>query len=194
MLRLLLCVGFCNCVIEKMNPTISGCIASLNQSIALLEKLDDKTYAETNGLPVRSSIGAHLRHCIEFYECFLCGVKLGGVNYNKRVRETLTETNRDFAITKLRIIISELELLSIEADALLFVCVEDGDAENEADWCRSTVLRELQFLLSHTTHHYALMSLMLKLQGQTVDEEFGVTPSTLKHWAGSADGSSALSV
>jgi hypothetical protein len=165
-----------------MNPTISDCVASLNQSIALLENLDDKSYAETNGLPVRSSVGVHLRHCIEFYECFLCGVRLGGVDYNKRIRETLIETDRNFAITKLRIIISELELLSIEEDALLFVCVENGDADNPSDWCRSTVLRELQFLLSHTTHHYALMALMLKLQGQTVDEEFGVTPSTMKFW------------
>lgn len=168
--------------VEKVNFTINDCAASLTQSIALLERLDDKSYTGTNGLPVASGVGAHLRHCIDFYECFLRGAKTGRVNYNERTRENLIETDRNFAITKLRIIISELEFLSLEEDAALYVCIENGDAENPSSWCRSSFGRELQFLLSHTTHHYALIALMLKLQGQTVDERFGVTPSTLKHW------------
>lgn len=169
-------------ITEKANPTIDVCVASLNQSIALLENLSDEVYRETNGLPVNSSVGVHLRHCIDFYECFLRGAKTERVNYNERTRDNLIETDRRFAITKLSIIISELESLSTANDASLMVCIENGDADNPSSWCHSTVLRELQFLLSHTTHHYALMALMVKLQGLTVDESFGVTPSTLKHW------------
>lgn len=169
-------------MIEKINPTIFDCIASLKQSITLLEKLNDGLYAETNGLPVLSGVGVHLRHCIDFYECFLRGVKTGRVNYNEREREMLIETDRNFAITKLQIIISELESLAIEDDASLLVCIENGDADNPSSWCHSSVSRELQFLLSHTTHHYALIALLLKLQGHEVDKEFGVTPSTLKFW------------
>jgi hypothetical protein len=48
--------------------------------------------------------------------------------------------------------------------------------------CASTVARELQFLLSHTVHHYALIALILRLQGFEPGEEFGVAPSTLAHW------------
>lgn len=180
-------------MIEKMNPTIFDCTASLKQSITLLEKLDDRLYAETNGLPVQSGVGVHLRHCIDFYECFLRGAKTRRVNYNERERETLVETDRNFAITKLQIIISELESLTIEDDVSLLVCVENGDADNPSSWCQSSFSRELQFLLSHTTHHYALIALLLKLRGHEVDKEFGITPSTLKYWAGSADGSSAMS-
>jgi hypothetical protein len=43
-------------------------------------------------------------------------------------------------------------------------------------------VRELQFLLSHTVHHYALMALILRLQGFNPAAEFGVAPSTLQHW------------
>lgn len=170
-------------MIEHANPLVQDCVASLKQSIPLLEKINDALYAETNGLPVRSGVGVHLRHCIDFYESFLRGVKNGRVNYNERERESLVERDRLFAITRLRIIISELESLPIEdGDKHLLVCVENGDANNLSSWCHSSIKRELQFLLSHTTHHYALMGLMLKLMGHEVIEGFGVTSSTLKHW------------
>jgi uncharacterized damage-inducible protein DinB len=170
-------------MIERVNPLVQDCVASLKQVIPLLEKINDALYAETNGLPARSGVGAHLRHCIDFYECFLRGVKKGSANYNERERETLVERDRFFAITKLQIIISELESLPIEdGDAQLLICVENGDADEPSSWCRSSIKRELQFLLSHTTHHYALMGLMLKLMDHEVNEEFGATPSTLKYW------------
>jgi len=37
------------------------------------------------------------------------------------------------------------------------------------------------FLLSHTVHHYALISVALKLQGIDPGEEFGIAPSTLRY-------------
>jgi hypothetical protein len=45
------------------------------------------------------------------------------------------------------------------------------------------VARELQFLQSHTVHHYAVIHLMLLQQGIRPDPEFGVAPSTLRHEA-----------
>jgi hypothetical protein len=51
-----------------------------------------------------------------------------------------------------------------------------------SDWSRSSLLRELQFLLSHTIHHYSLIVLALRVQGFEPGVEFGVAPSTLKHW------------
>jgi hypothetical protein len=65
--------------------------------------------------------------------------------------------------------------------------------EDTSCWCRSTVARELQFLLSHTIHHYALIALVLRLQGFTTGEEFGVNPSTLRHWRGRREEAAACS-
>jgi hypothetical protein len=50
-----------------------------------------------------------------------------------------------------------------------------------AVWCRSSVSRELQFLLSHTVHHYALIAMTLRAAGVELDEELGVAPSTLAY-------------
>jgi uncharacterized damage-inducible protein DinB len=47
-------------------------------------------------------------------------------------------------------------------------------------WTRSTVARELQFLLSHTVHHYALVAIRLRLAGREPAAGFGVSPSTLR--------------
>ena len=45
----------------------------------------------------------------------------------------------------------------------------------------TSVLRELEFLLSHTIHHYALVAVMARIQGCEPGPTFGVAPSTLKY-------------
>jgi len=55
---------------------------------------------------------------------------------------------------------------------------EDDDG---SPWSESTVKRELQYLQAHTIHHYALIALILRIQGITPHDEFGVAPSTLRH-------------
>ena len=47
-------------------------------------------------------------------------------------------------------------------------------------WTRSTGRRELQFLLSHTIHHYALIAVICNHLGVPLDPAFGVAPSTLR--------------
>jgi hypothetical protein len=97
----------------------------------------------------------------------------------RRERDPLVARDRAFAATKLRIILSELRSLQVtDGDAHVIVSLED----EAPHWCASTVARELQFLLSHTVHHYALVALVLRLRGFEPGEEFGVAPSTLKFW------------
>ena len=51
----------------------------------------------------------------------------------------------------------------------------------EDEWSGSTVRRELQFLLSHSIHHYALIATICHANGFPVPEGFGVAPSTLRY-------------
>jgi len=65
----------------------------------------------------------------------------------------------------------------------LMVRLEDaGSAGEPSSWSSSTVMRELQALLSHTVHHFALIGVMLQLNGFEIPEEFGVASSTLNRW------------
>jgi uncharacterized damage-inducible protein DinB len=164
------------------NRLVIECVAVLQQGAALLEKLDDALYREPRGLPARSGVGVHFRHCLEFYDNFLAGVAEGRVDYQRRERDPQTETDRDFALTKIAATIDALENLAVtDGAALLLVRVEDAAADA---WCHSSVGRELQALLSHTIHHYALIALMLRLNGIEPEPSFGVAPSTLAYWGG----------
>jgi hypothetical protein len=59
--------------------------------------------------------------------------------------------------------------------------VKMNEGDDSSPRSQSTIRRELQFLLSHTVHHYALIAIILKIQGFDCDEDFGVAPSTLKY-------------
>ncbi len=162
------------------NPLTNECVAVLQQGAAVLERLNNTQYHSTRGLPVRSGVGVHFRHCLEFYDNFLNGVAESRVDYQRRERDPLTETERDFALTKIAATIDALENLPVrDAATPLLVRVEDAAADS---WCNSSVGRELQSLLSHTIHHYALIALMLRLNGIEPGAEFGVAPSTLTYW------------
>jgi hypothetical protein len=50
-------------------------------------------------------------------------------------------------------------------------------------WHSSSVMREFEFVHSHTVHHHALVAEKLKAFGLEVSDGFGVAPSTLKFWA-----------
>jgi uncharacterized damage-inducible protein DinB len=167
---------------EFEGHTLAGaCIRALEQGLALLERLDDQLYTGTAGLPVQSGVGSHIRHVLDFYQSLVTGARVGRVDYNRRERDPLVALDRACAAAKFEIIVEELRALSaLPGDTPLLVSPEE--AAGEGDWCASTLARELQFLLSHTVHHYALVALMLRLQGFEPGEEFGVAPSTLAHW------------
>jgi hypothetical protein len=165
--------------LEK-NRLIGGCVGALEQGHALLGRLDDCLYAGAGGLPVRSGVGSHIRHCLDLYRSLVAGVWTGRVDYERRERDALVARDRACAAARIEIVIEELRALAdLPGDTTLLVSPEDPGADA---WCASTLARELQFLLSHTIHHYALVALILRLQGFEPGEEFGVAPSTLAHW------------
>lgn len=169
---------------QRRHRLVEGCVLALEQGLALLERIDDELYAGARGLPRKGGVGGHVRHCLDFYQSFLAGLPSGRIDYDRRERDGLVERDRAFAATKLRIVVSELRALSnVDGDAPVLVSLEaeSGESSGPPRWCGSTIARELQFLLSHTVHHYALVALTLRLRGFEPGEEFGVAPSTLKH-------------
>src|SRR5262245_51244700 len=88
--------------------------------------------------------------------------------------------NRLFAVSCLNDLIVDLGSVAfIDYDKVVEALLEGA---SNSDWSISSLKRELQFLLSHTTHHYALIALALRSRGFEPGSEFGVAPSTLRHW------------
>ena len=158
-------------------------VHALMQGIELIPAIDDEAYSTTTAPFAKSAVGGHFRHCIDFYTCFLSGLETGRINYDLRERNTAVETNRLAAIEKIEAIIERLRSLAPEDGEHEVQVISECSENNPApDWSRSSVRRELQFLLSHTIHHYAIVALSLRMRGIEPGEEFGVAPSTLRHW------------
>ena len=58
---------------------------------------------------------------------------------------------------------------------------EHGPAGDPDQYTQSTVERELQFLRFHTVHHFAIIAMILKIQGIETPKDFGFAPSTLAY-------------
>ena len=159
-------------------------ISSLRQGVTLLRSLDDRLYAERLSPGRRNGVGCQMRHCIDLYTCFLAGLSEGRIDYNRRERDPRVEEDRGRAVGRLEVLIAELGRLETTAiHAPLEIRLDPPD-RGEPGWCRSSVLRELQFLLSHTIHHYALITSLLERRGVRVRDElsgFGGAASTLEH-------------
>ncbi len=166
---------------QDNDTLITDTRAVLIQGIELIESLDDALYTRLHHPALPYGIGSHFRHCIDFYHCFFSALASGHINYDHRERDGRVETDRRLVIAKLRAIVVRLdELLTVDERREVEVISEDSGDSPRAS--RSTVRRELQFLLSHTIHHYAIISLALRFQGIEVQSPFGVALSTLKHW------------
>ena len=126
------------------------------------------------------AVGAQLRHCLDFYDAFLAGTRTHRIDYDARERDVHTETDRAFALA--RIARTEAQLRALDAASLpdrLYVRV-GGEVGVESHWADSSPERELDVLLSHTVHHWALIAAALRHAGHDVPAEFGVAPSTLR--------------
>ena len=157
----------------------------IDQAVELLETLTDGQFADPAPLGLGSSVGAHLRHCIDHYDNFLAGIPSGNVDYDERQRQAELETNRQKAIAKLKSIVVGLQAISSLEDKPVKVKMDCGNNEAEQSWwTESSVRRELQFLISHTVHHYAIIKMVLIASNCSVSEDFGIAPSTLRYHQG----------
>jgi uncharacterized damage-inducible protein DinB len=158
-------------------------ILFLRQGIDLLGQIDDDMYLKAVAPYAASGVGKHIRHNLDHYEMFLAGLPAGDIDYDGRQRDPQIETDRRYAIQKMLSIISRLEKLEAKnLNRSVSVKMNEGRETQEASSrSQSTVWRELQFLVSHTVHHYALIAMILKLHGFDCSKDFGVAPSTLKY-------------
>lgn len=166
---------------EGCSLLIDTSVRLLHQAESLLEEIDREAHAGSSPAIAPHHVGGHLRHILEFYECFLDGVESGSIDYDARKRDIAVETDRAAALAKTRIIVQRLRNRTLSDDAPVRVRMEDGDC-----FLTSSVARELQVLSSHTVHHFALIALVLRALGIPVDRDFGMAPSTLRYLAEAA--------
>lgn len=160
-------------------------ITYLRHARDLVDRLPDDAYRRGGEALFRSGVGPHLRHCLDHYVNFVDGLAAGRIDYDARARDVAIESDRSRAIALIDGLVARLaEVSASDGDRVVAVkmdCGDDGDTDMW--WTQSTIRRELQFLLSHTVHHYALIKMILRAQDIATAPDFGVAPSTLRHEA-----------
>jgi hypothetical protein len=175
-------------LLNRQTFLIEQNVASLRQAIAALEQIDDLTYRNSPPVLAPHRVGGHIRHILEFYECFLDGFECSHIDYDARKRDESVETSREIALARIRLTVLRLERLKktreLRGDSIVWVRVEDaGNARLDDTYMTSSVGRELQALSSHTVHHFALVAMTLNVLGHPLDRDFGTAPSTLRYRA-----------
>lgn len=179
----------------SLNALLDSNIAELQTAAALVSELSDTQYCQ---LPderlFTASIGAHLRHVIEHYQLFLQGLTAAEVDYDQRQRDSRFEQDRDYAKAAIMSIIQSLQdsktdhhTAALHPAMSVKICTrDDGHPESAV---HSSMQRELIFLQGHTTHHYAMIAIMLRSMGLNMDERFGLAASTAAYRAQQSDSS-----
>lgn len=155
----------------------------LRQALDLLGRIDDRRFSTSPRGLAPHRVCSHLRHIVEFYECFLDGLESTHIDYDSRKRDLNMEASPEAAATRVCAIIDRLETEpALQFDNVLFVRVEDSEVLGLSDpYLMSSVARELMTLSSHTIHHFALIGMTMRTHGVVLDPDFGMAPSTLRH-------------
>ena len=161
-------------------PQVAGSV--LNDLRHYLSILEPVLYQAPMDLLSGSTIGQHTRHIIEFYICLIDQCDLADVpviNYAKRQRDYLIESEPDHALRLVNEICERLGDLDIDKNCML----DSSEHGLEDLLVSSTIGRELIYNIEHTIHHLAIVKIALKATTPSIDlpEHFGVAPSTIRH-------------
>ena len=162
-------------------------IQALTSGAEILKRLSREQYNQVSSPYFTASVGKHFRHILDHYLSFISGLSDRHVNYDQRDREARIETDAHCALDTLQQIIATLSTLKTTANPRaiteqhLYVTLCTSCSTELTEPVASSLQRELVFLQGDTIHHYAIIAAILKFEGVSVDQSFGVAASTQKY-------------
>lgn len=143
-----------------------------------LNQLSAHEYIQPSTRLGQNTIGQHIRHIIELFQCLEKGYDSGLVNYEKRNRDIRIETDQEFARTLLQEVYQQLK--RPDKNLVLEACYDDSEAESIH--ITTNFYREIAYNLEHTIHHMALIRVGInEVSSISLPEDFGVASSTVKY-------------
>ncbi len=170
--------------VDSLPPSLRGCVIALERCLELIHEIDDHTFqAPSAG---HGTVGAHLRHCIEYFRCFLAEEQTGWVEYDARERDPELEVSRPLSQQAIEDLIVDLSDRG-NRDLDRQVRIRQSLAPDcPAEEVQSTVRREWMSLSDHTIHHLAIITQLVSgvpRESEHSVTELGVAFSTQAHRA-----------
>jgi uncharacterized damage-inducible protein DinB len=149
---------------------------------ALIQFISDEQFRDASVPPYHSSIGCHIRHILDIFQCIFNGLESGSVDLTARQRCEDVETNREACLAYLDRVLVELnDLRGCDLGQLINV-TDDLGAGNFT--CKYTLGAALAQAHSHAIHHFAALGYVNASLGIDMPAaEFGFNPTTPREQA-----------
>jgi len=156
---------------------ISAVNHNLNQAITLLNTIENSTYTDSSTGPYHSSIGSHLRHTLDFFQCIIDGLEINAINLTNRKREELIANDKNEAIARIRKIQETFSRFTdINTDYIIHVTDDLGEGPVTVSYTLESIMA---FAHSHAIHHFATIGYLLHQLNITHEVKgFGYNPTT----------------
>lgn len=163
-----------------MKQLVESAKHTLTQLSGFLEQIQSSEYQQAFPLLSDSTIGMHVRHVIEFYQCLIKGHLDGQINYDARERSLLQESNIAYAQSCIENLQHDLDMLHENKSLALYT---SQNVDTSYLIIESSLFRELSYVIEHTIHHFAIikMACIAYLPSIQLDADFGVAYSTIKY-------------
>lgn len=154
-------------------------IKNLYSGIKLLENISDTSYTDTSVAPYHSSIGVHMRHVCDVFDCIFEGLSTNNVDLSARKRMKLAEQKTTEGIVYFHKIIDLLQTVqSDQYDQLILVSDDLGLGTVQVNYTFASALIQAH---SHAIHHFASIGyIIVQLGIELPDNDFGYNPTTLR--------------
>lgn len=159
----------------QLNQAVNNVFIQLSSS---LDQLSGQEYIQPCNNLSNNTIGQHVRHIIELFQCLEKGYDDGLVNYEKRKRDIAIETDKNLAASLLKEVYDQLD--RPDKEMILEACYDDLAADPIK--IPTNYYREVAYNLEHTIHHMALIRVGIR-EVSTIElpADFGVASSTVKY-------------
>jgi uncharacterized damage-inducible protein DinB len=161
-------------------PAVLPLRQRLDELMRLVRALPADAYRSRTSR-VSGSVGEHVRHVLDHVSSLVDGDGSAVLSYDHRSRGTAVETEPHAALREMARLDAALQQWDQPLDGAVAVAAI-LTANGGSITGRSTLARELAFVMSHTIHHQAIVALLLEQQGAPVPGDgFGYAPSSPVH-------------
>ncbi len=161
-----------------MNLIIQSTLKTLQKSQVLLHHISNEQLCDASVSPYYSSIGCHIRHILDFYDCIFNVDEHQKVDLTARSRNKAVECDCGSAQGYLDTIVQKLNSASFNVNDIVLVTDDLGMGKTEIPYTYGALLAQAN---SHTIHHYAIINYIFDSLGIVInDDEFGYNPTTPK--------------
>lgn len=162
---------------EEMDAILKPIIFNLKKGESLLNRISTSIYTNKNVGPYYSSIGEHLRHILDVFDCIFDGLSSGKVDLTARKRNGQVETEIKAGLEYLESTIIQLQdMAALAPDLMVEVSDDLGLGMVVTPYTLAGAMCQAH---SHAIHHFACIGYVLESLGEsTIEERFGYNPTT----------------